>query len=66
MAFVQSDLDTLERAIARGVLRVRYGDHEVVYHSMKEMLEARDLIKRSLKISKGPTHTFAQFTKGTK
>ena len=66
MAFIQSDLDTLERAIARGVLRVRYGDHEVIYHSMKEMLEARDVIKRALQQSKGPTKTFAQFTKGTR
>lgn len=48
MAFTQSDLDKLDRAIADGALTVKYTDKEVTYRSMAELLKARDFIARKL------------------
>lgn len=45
MAFTQADLEAINAAIATGAKRVRFQTHEVEYHSMTEMLRARDIIK---------------------
>ncbi|KWV42120.1 MULTISPECIES: hypothetical protein [Rhizobium] len=45
MAWTQTDLDTINAAIATGAKRVRFQTHEVEYQSLKDMLTARDLIK---------------------
>lgn len=40
MAFSQSDVDELRRAIATGAMRVRYADgREVTYRTLAEMRE---------------------------
>lgn len=40
MAFTQSDVDELRRAIATGAMRVRYADgREVQYRTLAEMRE---------------------------
>jgi hypothetical protein len=41
-------LDSLEEAIAQGALRVQFGDREVIYRSIDEMMKVRDLIRRKL------------------
>lgn len=48
MAFQQSDLDAIEAAIGSGAKEVWYGNKKVVYHSLTEMIQARDLIKAEL------------------
>lgn len=48
MAWTQSDLDKIEKAIATGARKVRFQTHEVEYQSMGDMLKARDVIKASL------------------
>lgn len=48
MAFTQSDLDELEKAIASGSLKVKYQDKEVMYRSLTEMREVRQMIKEEL------------------
>lgn len=50
MAFQQSDLDTIDAALAAGgVQRVRFADgREVTYHSPSEMIAVRSLIKREV------------------
>ena len=49
MPWNQSDLDEVERAIASGVRTVRFHDgSEESYRTIKELLEARDLIKDTL------------------
>ncbi|MBX5082155.1 hypothetical protein HJB56_05055 [Rhizobium lentis] len=48
MAWTQSDLDAINAAIAIGAKRVRFQTHEVEYHSMTELLKARDLIKAEI------------------
>lgn len=66
MAFTQTDLDKLEKAIASGVKKVKFSDREVEYHSMEEMLKARDLMRRQLKKAGGGSEFFTPgFTKGT-
>lgn len=41
MALTQTDVDTLERALATGTMRVRFADgREVTYRSSTELLEA--------------------------
>lgn len=44
MALTQSDLDKLDKAIARGVLRVEYADGAVQYQSIEQMLTARKFV----------------------
>jgi hypothetical protein len=51
MAFTQTQLDTLETAIADGVLSVQYADKRVTYRSLDEMLKLRDAMRRDLGLS---------------
>lgn len=48
MAFTQSDLDALDRAVASGELTIRRGDRWVTYRSFTELQAARDLVKKEL------------------
>tara|TARA_A200000113_G_scaffold216263_1_gene221392 strand:+ start:1039 stop:1233 length:195 start_codon:yes stop_codon:yes gene_type:complete len=63
MSFSQSDLDTLDSAIAKGIKEVKYADREVKYQSISEMLQARAVMVASLGSNtiKGGT---PEFTKG--
>lgn len=58
MAYVQTDLDALEQAIAGGALKVRYADgREVQYRSLAEMRSIRDEIRRELGVAR-PSRVF--------
>jgi hypothetical protein len=48
MTWSQTDLDTLDRAIASGERRVRLQDKEVEFRTIDEMLQIRSLISNSL------------------
>lgn len=48
MAWTQADLDVINAAIAIGAKRVRFQSHEVEYHSLGDLLRARDAIKGEL------------------
>lgn len=66
MAFTQTELDTLNAAIAQGALTVKYGDKEVTYQSLDKMLLIRNLMIAEIK---GPSvcntgRKFASFSKG--
>lgn len=37
MSYTQSDLDSLRKAMAKGVLRAKYGERDITYRSMEEM-----------------------------
>lgn len=64
-AWTSEDLAALERAIAQGALRVKYGDKEVEYRSLSEMMRTLDIIRKDLGISTGnKNRKFAHFTKG--
>ena len=44
MPFTQAQLDTLDAAIAQGVLTVEYSDKKVTYRSFNEMMKTRALM----------------------
>ncbi len=48
MAWTQTDLDALNKAIANGVMSVRYADRSVQYRSLDEMLKVRALMTDEL------------------
>lgn len=48
MAWVQADLDIIEAAIVSGQRRVRLDGREVEYHSVEQMLIARDAIRNAV------------------
>lgn len=64
MAWAQSDLDLIEKAIASGTRRVRFQSHEVEYQSTGDMLKARDVIKAELDVNARPGIVFAEYGSG--
>jgi len=63
MSYSQTDLDTLNSAIARGASKVRMGEEEVTFRSLDEMFRIRDQIERSLGAVR-LTHVNPIFDKG--
>ena len=62
MAWTQSDLDAIDRAIASGELSVAYQDKRVLYRSMEELVQARGLIAGALDAaSEAPRPSFRRF-----
>ncbi|QKV20251.1 phage head-tail joining protein [Oricola thermophila] len=64
MAWTQADLDKLDEAIATGARRVKFQNHEVEYHSMSDMLKARDVIAAALDETRRPSVSFAEYDGG--
>lgn len=64
MAWSQSDLDAIEKAIASGARRVRFQTHEVEYQSTSEMLKARDVIRADIDVSTRPGVMLAEYSSG--
>jgi hypothetical protein len=64
MAYSQTDLDRLQRAIARGVKTVTYNGETVVYTSLDEMLRAERRIKQELGLTGAPSRRYATTDKG--
>jgi len=48
MAYTKSDLEAIERAIARGESTVQFGDRMVVYRSMTDLMRAKAEIVAAL------------------
>lgn len=48
MALTQTDVDRLEKAIAKGVLKVEYDGEAVTYQSVDQMLKALAYAKAEL------------------
>jgi hypothetical protein len=62
--YTQAQLDALDAAIAQGATHVRYGDKQVQYRSLDEMLRLRSLIRRELGLEIKDQKTFPTFSKG--
>ncbi len=62
MAWTQTDLDTLNSAIANGVTSVRYADRSVQYRSLSEMLTLRALMTDELASSSTVKNVIRGFT----
>lgn len=56
-------LDALEKAIGRGVTKVKYQDKEVTYASMDDMLRARQLLRSELGLRKRPQRVQAIYVR---
>ncbi len=55
MAYSQTDLDNIDKAIATGYLTVRYADgRTVTFRSVSELKEARALILKTLNSQSKP------------
>lgn len=66
MSWTTSDLEAIDSAIKSGRLRVRYGDRDVTYRSLDEMLRIRDLINHELGLvaDGGRTVRYSTYSKG--
>jgi len=53
MAWTQTQIDTLQAAIASGVLTVRYADRSVTYQSLSEMRSLLTEMRREATASPG-------------
>jgi len=53
MAFTLDELTELEKALATGTLSVKYQDKEVVYRSVRDMQEIRQLMRQELGLDVG-------------
>ena len=66
-SWTQADITALEAAIKGGTLRVRFGDREVQYQSMGDMLKLLQNMKDAVAIKEGTDAsrtTYARFRKG--
>ena len=65
MAYTTLEYDTLVKAIAQGALIVKYGDKEVTYRSLSDMLKLKKLMQDELTPSAAkPSRRYAQHAKG--
>jgi len=65
MAWTQTDLDEIEKAIATGARRVKFSDREVEYASTTDLLRVRDLIRKTLgTASEGSGNIYPTHSKG--
>jgi hypothetical protein len=48
VAFTQSDLDSIKKAIAKGQLSVEIDGTKITYRSMDELMMAKTMIERDL------------------
>lgn len=68
MAWEASDITALETAIKSNVRSVQFGEKSVTYHSLAEMLQLLDQMRRSVAATTstgGSTScTYAKFQKG--
>ena len=53
MAFTQSDLDAIDRAIASGTRRVQFENRLVEYGTLADLEKARNLITNELAVVSG-------------
>lgn len=66
MAYTIQQLETLKSAIAQGTLKVKYGDKEVEYRSLNEMLQIKALMEKELypATNSNKGRKFSSFSKG--
>lgn len=65
MAYTQTDLDNLDKAIADGNLTVRVADRLVTRRSIDELLKMRAHVAASLAGQSNPRRTYPRFQQAT-
>ncbi|MEO6682590.1 MAG: hypothetical protein ABIN48_07165 [Ginsengibacter sp.] len=67
MAYSQIEYTSLTSAIAQGITTVKYGDKEITYRSLSEMLRIKSDMEVELGIKPGGIRrTYISHTKGLK
>jgi len=67
MAWTQTDLDAIEKAIASGVTMVKYSDKVVNYSSLDDLIRIRELIRKDLGLTNAASgRVLTSFSKGLK
>lgn len=61
LATLQARLEALDAAIVSGVLTVKHGETLTTFRSMKEMLQARDLLLEQIADANGVTRTRVRY-----
>lgn len=64
MAYTQDQYDKLIEAISQGAKAVKYGDKEVIYHSLSEMLKLKKDMETDLGLGTGKKVVYPTFNKG--
>ena len=64
MSFNLEQLKKLKEAYATGVLKVKFGDNEVVYKSEAEMRKTIEKLETEIQGAKKPILSTPHFTKG--
>lgn len=64
MAWTIEQYNALNDAIAQGVTQVMYGNKLVIYRSVNEMLQLRNLMREELELNEAPKRLFAKHSKG--
>jgi len=63
--YTQADLDSIDAAISSGALKIQYNDRTTTYRSIKELKEARTLIRQALGLTKKGGRLLLKTSKGT-
>jgi len=63
MAYTNEQYIALCEAIAQGALSVKYGDKEVTYRSLNEMLRIKSNMETELGLKSKPKRRIAEFSK---
>ena len=64
MAYTQDQLTAITDAIALGATTVKYGDKEVTYRSLSDMLRLVDVMKTELGIKQNTRRKYTSFSRG--
>lgn len=64
MAFTQTDLDALNKAIGSGVTQVQYADKTIRYRTLDEMMRVRRVMMEELDQIKAPRRDHPVYSKG--
>lgn len=62
MAFTQSQITALEKAIASGSTRVKMGEREITYRNLDEMQRILDVMRRDVSGGSGKAAVYVSST----
>lgn len=62
--FTQENYNKLIEAIATGATEVQFSDRKVVYRSLKEMLQIKSIMEKSLGLKKTTNEIYLKTSKG--
>jgi hypothetical protein len=64
VSFSTEDYQKLCKAIASGALEVQFSDRKVIYRSLKEMMQIKIMMEKSLGLKKNKSNIYLATSKG--